>query len=155
MRQQLPVPIQEAWDFFSSPANLQLITPAYMGFNITGGFNPGDKMTEGMRISYKVKPLLGIPLTWVSLISKVDAPYCFTDKQLQGPYSYWRHQHFFKEIPGGTEVEDLVNYEIPLGKLGQIANSLLVKRQLKEIFDYRQKVLEQMFGQMKEGFVLA
>jgi ligand-binding SRPBCC domain-containing protein len=154
-KQQLPISIETAWDFFSDPSNLQIITPANMGFIITAGFSKGDKMVAGMQISYKIKPVLGIPLTWVSLISKVDAPFCFTDKQVEGPYSYWRHQHFFKEIPGGIEMEDVVSYDIPLGRIGRLANSMFVGRMLKSIFNYRYTILEKRFGRMKEGFVFA
>lgn len=154
-RQQLPISIDQAWDFFSDPSNLQIITPASMGFIITGGYSKGEKVVAGMQISYKIKPLLRIPLNWVSQISKVDAPFCFTDIQVKGPYSYWRHQHFFKEIPGGIEMADVVSYDIPYGIIGRLANTLFVSRMLKGIFDYRYKVLEKRFGRMKEGSVSA
>ncbi len=146
--QQLPISIEQAWEFFSTPSSLQTITPAYMGFVITGGYNTGEKMRKGMRISYKVKPMLSIPLTWVTLISDVEQPHFFADEQLKGPYAYWRHEHRFKEIEGGVEMEDIVTYQVPLGPIGKIANSLFVKRQLKSIFDYRYKVLENLFGAM-------
>ena len=98
---------------------------------------------------------MGIPINWETLVSKVDAPFCFTCKQSEGPYNYWRHQHMFREIPGGTEIEDIINYEIPYGPIGQLANSLFVKKQLKGIFEHRHKVLENHFGVMKEEFVFA
>lgn len=146
--QQLPITKEEAWDFFSTPSSLQTITPAYMGFVITGGYKPGDKMIKGMQISYKVKPVLSIPLTWVTLISEVEAPYFFADEQLKGPYAYWRHEHRFREIPGGIEMEDIVSYKVPFSFLGRIANTLFVRQQLKSIFDYRFEILEKHFGTM-------
>jgi ligand-binding SRPBCC domain-containing protein len=144
--QRLPISITEAWDFFSTPSSLQIITPDYMGFNITGGFEPGEKMVEEMLITYTVKPVLGIPIKWVTLISKVEEPHLFVDEQLQGPYSVWHHEHTFKEIEGGVEMHDRISYKIKFGIFGRIANALFVKRQLGEIFDYRFKVLEERFG---------
>jgi ligand-binding SRPBCC domain-containing protein len=146
--QRLPIGLDEAWDFFSSPANLKQITPSHMGFDITSGYAAGDKMHEGMIITYKVKPVLGIPLNWMTEITHIHDKVYFVDEQRFGPYDLWHHQHWFKAIDGGVEMQDIVNYKIPFGFLGDIANSIFVRKQLKGIFDYRFNKLEQMFGKL-------
>jgi len=146
--QRLPITLEQAWEFFSSPANLQKITPDYMGFEILSGFKPGEKMYAGMIISYIVRPLLKLPMGWVTEITHVNAPYFFVDEQRSGPYSMWHHQHFFREVPGGVEMRDLIHYRVPMGILGVIANRLFVRRQLEGIFSYRYRKLESLFGKM-------
>lgn len=146
--QKLPISIAEAWDFLSSPSNLSKITPSYMGFEITSGFK-GEKMYSGQVISYIVKPVAGIPMRWTTEITHVHEPHYFVDEQRFGPYVFWHHKHFLKEIPGGVEMRDLIHYALPLGPLGWMANSLFVKKQLDDIFLYRKMVLEEMFGKMK------
>lgn len=146
--QQLPIGIGEAWEFLSSPSNLAKITPAYMGFEIISGFK-GEKMFAGQVISYFVKPVAGIPIKWVTEITHVSEPNYFVDEQRFGPYCFWHHKHFLKEIPGGVEMRDLIHYALPLGPLGNIANNLFVKKQLEDIFNYRKMVLEEMFGKIK------
>ena len=141
--QFLPISISKAWEFFSSPQNLSKITPSKMKFIIVSKSNEAIK--EGALIEYRVSPLFSIPLKWVTIISKVDFPYCFVDKQKKGPYSLWEHEHTFKEVPGGVLMTDNVNYALPFGFLGVIAHKLIVKRQLQEIFDYRKIVLEDLF----------
>ena len=143
-KQQLPITIEEAWDFFSSPQNLKEITPDQMGFHIRSEYN--GKMYPGQIIEYTVKPLLGIPMYWMTEITQVKELEFFIDEQRVGPYNMWHHQHFFKEIEGGIEMEDIVHYRLPFGPLGPIAHALFVKRQLNHIFDYRKKVLEERFG---------
>lgn len=140
----IPVPIEKAWEFFSSPDNLGKITPAYMGFKILSPANR-DKIYSGMEITYTVRPVLGIPLTWVTQIEKVDAPYSFVDTQKKGPYKVWWHSHRFVPVDNGVLMKDTVNYVLPLGWLGVLAHSLFVKRQLKNIFDYRKKVVQNLF----------
>lgn len=146
--QQLPISIEQAWEFLSSPSNLAKITPPYMGFEITSGFK-GEKMYSGQVISYFVKPVAGIPLRWVTEITHVNEPNYFVDEQRFGPYTFWHHKHFLKAIPGGVEMRDLIHYALPLGPLGSLANTLFVKKQLNDIFTYRKFVLEEMFGKMK------
>jgi ligand-binding SRPBCC domain-containing protein len=146
-KQVLPMSLQEAWDFFSSPANLKEITPDHLGFKITSKYH-GEKMYPGQIISYIVKPVLGIPLEWVTEISHVEEGKFFVDEQRFGPYSFWHHQHFFREVNGGVEMTDIVHYKVPLGILGDIANAIFVKHQLKQIFDFRYQKLEQVFGKV-------
>ena len=144
-QQNLPVSLQQAWKFFSDPANLKSITPQYMGFNITSA--PPGEMYEGMIITYKVSPLLKIPMNWMTEITHIRKPFYFVDEQRAGPYKVWHHQHHFREVEGGTEIIDQVDYQLPLGPLGKLANAIIVKKQLKEIFDYREKKLREMFGE--------
>lgn len=146
--QQLPVDLNTAWEFFSSPLNLKEITPPRMGFHVTSDPEFLDKMYPGQIIMYTVKPLAGIPLFWMTEITQVESGRYFVDEQRVGPYSLWHHQHHFKAIPGGVEMTDLVHYRIPLGPLGDLANLLFVRRQLEEIFDFRRKKLESVFGVM-------
>lgn len=143
--QRIPVSPEKAWDFFSNPANLQRITPAHMQFNIISRYH-GERMYPGQIIEYKVKPLLGIPLYWMTEITHVKEGSYFIDEQRFGPYSLWHHQHHFSPIEGGVEMTDIVHYKIPLGPLGQLANTLFVARQLHQIFDYRFKKVEELFG---------
>ena len=143
--QQIPISLDEAWDFFSNPANLATITPDGMGFKTISKFH-GDTMYAGQVIEYKVSPVLGIPLYWMTEITHVDDKKYFVDEQRYGPYSMWHHQHHFKVVENGVEMTDIVHYKLPLWFLGDIANILFVKKQLNGIFDYRYKKIEEMFG---------
>ena len=145
--QKIPATKREVWDFISSPANLKVITPDYMGFNITSK-HMAAKMYAGQIISYIVKPALGIPVTWVTEITQVKEMEYFIDNQLVGPYKLWHHQHTIKEINGGTLMTDLITYAPPLGILGRIANSLMISNKIKQIFDYREKKLVEIFGEI-------
>ncbi len=141
----IPTSIEKAWEFFSSPDNLGKITPSYMGFKILSPTNR-ENIRTGMEIVYKVKPVLNIPLTWVTVIDRVDAPYSFVDTQKKGPYKIWWHSHQFVPTEGGVLMKDTVNYVLPLGWLGIIMHSLFVKKQLKNIFDYRKKAVHRIFN---------
>jgi len=143
-KQNLPISINEAWDFLSSPANLKIITPGYMGFNILSGAD--RPMYPGQIIQYIVTPILGIKTKWVTEITHVMDKKYFVDEQRFGPYALWHHKHFIKEIKGGVEMEDIIDYKVPFGFLGQLAQPILVKPKLEEIFNYRTKKLEELFG---------
>ena len=142
--QQLPIGLSEAWDFFSSPKNLVLITPKHMGFRITSG--ESLSMYPGQIISYKVAALPRLKTNWVTEITHVVENKFFVDEQRFGPYAMWHHEHHFEENDKGILMTDKVSYKIPFGPLGHIAQSLFVKKQLKTIFEYRVKSLEEMFG---------
>lgn len=146
--QTIPITLDQAWTFFSRPDNLKEITPAYMGFNITS-VHQADAMYAGQIIEYTVKPVLGIPLYWMTEITHVAEGRYFIDEQRFGPYSLWHHQHHFKEITGGVEMTDLVHYKIPFWFLGDIANALFVKRQLQKIFEFRRQTIDEKFGKWK------
>lgn len=140
--------LDEAWDFFSSPKNLQKITPTKLGFEIISQHH-GEKMYAGQIIEYKVRPVLGIPLYWMTEITHVSDKQYFVDEQRFGPYSMWHHQHHFKQVAEGIEMTDIVHYKIPFWIAGDIANTLFVKQQLKNIFDHRFQVVETLFNQNK------
>jgi len=142
--QLLPSDIDKAWDFFSNPANLQQITPGNLGFMVISKHH-GEQLYAGQLIEYTLKPLLGITLYWMTEITHVENKKYFVDEQRFGPYSLWHHQHHFKKIDGGVEMTDIVHYKIPFWLFGDIANSLLVKEQLNEIFDYRFKKIQEIF----------
>ncbi len=143
--QTIPVSLNEAWDFFSSPANLQTITPDGMGFKIISQHH-GERMYAGQIIEYKVSPVPGIPLYWMTEITHVEDKKYFVDEQRFGPYSLWHHQHHFKEVTEGVEMTDIVHYKLPLWFLGDVAHALFVKKQLQHIFDYRYKKVEELFS---------
>lgn len=142
--------IDEVWDFIASPDNLKKITPDYMGFDITSN-NDGNKMYEGMIISYKVSPLLGIKTNWVTEITHVRNKEYFVDEQRVGPYSLWHHQHKIESTPNGVLMTDIVTYAPPFGFLGMFANALFIKSKLKEIFEYRRKALDKYFGDITDN----
>jgi ligand-binding SRPBCC domain-containing protein len=136
--------LTSCWNFFSSPKNLQKITPDYMGFDIKTELP--EKMYEGLMIAYNVKPLFNIPMEWITEIKYVHENKFFVDEQRKGPYKIWHHEHHFKEVEGGVEMTDIVTYELPLGFLGKIAHPIIVKKKLDEIFEYRFKTVDQLFG---------
>lgn len=146
-KQQVPISLEEAWNFFSNPKNLATITPDNLGFNIRTELPA--QMYPGMMIVYTVKPLLGIPMTWVTEITQVKEKEFFIDEQRVGPYNMWHHQHWFKEIDGGVEMQDIVDYRLPFAPFGNVGH-FVVKAQLKKIFGYRIEKLNELFGKMGE-----
>jgi ligand-binding SRPBCC domain-containing protein len=148
--QRLPVSLKEAWAFFSSPKNLSDITPDYMGFGIISG-NEDVEIYPGMIITYRITPLLGIPMKWVTEISHADRPHYFVDEQRIGPYSLWHHEHHFREIEGGVEMTDRLFYQMPYGLVGKCIHYMIVGRRVKHIFDYRYSILEEKFGKLSIG----
>jgi len=146
-KQNLPITIDQAWEFLSDPKNLKTITPPYMGFNILSGAE--RPMFAGQIIQYIVTSVMGIKTKWVTEITHVEHKRYFVDEQRFGPYALWHHKHFIKKIDGGIEMEDIIDYKIPFGILGQLAHPVLVKPKLEEIFNYRTKKLEELFGTYK------
>ena len=140
----LPITIEECWEFFSNPNNLKVITPKYMGFDILD--LEDTKMYAGQIIKYNVSPLFGLNMKWVTEITHVRDTEYFVDEQRFGPYALWPHKHFIKEIKDGVEIEDIIDYKIPLGILGQLVHPILVKPKLEEIFRFREKKLIELFG---------
>ena len=147
--QKVPATINEVWNFISAPANLKKITPEYMGFDITSEML-SEKMYPGMIITYRVSPVLGIKMNWVTEITHVKEKEYFVDEQRSGPYSIWHHEHKIEPVEGGVLMTDIVSYKPPFGILGSIANSLFIKKQLEEIFEFRRKALIEIFGEMEE-----
>jgi ligand-binding SRPBCC domain-containing protein len=142
--QRIPISLEEAWNFFQNPSNLSKITPSEMGFETLS--KVPEKMYPGLFIHYKVSPLFGIKMNWTTEITYVQEPNYFVDEQRVGPYSIWHHEHHFKEIEGGVEMLDRVNYKIPFGVLGKIAHPIVVKSKLEEIFEFRIRAVEEIFG---------
>ena len=143
-KQNLPITKAQAWEFLSSPKNLKTITPDYMGFDILSGAD--RPMYAGQIIQYIVTPVLGIKTKWVTEITHVVDGEYFVDEQRFGPYTLWHHKHFINEIEGGIEMEDIIDYKVPMGILGQMVNPILVRPKLEEIFKYRTEKLEELFG---------
>ena len=141
--QFIPISIDEAWNFFSNPNNLSKITPPWLNLKITSDMP--DKMYEGMIITYKVYPFLGIPSSWVTEITTVKEKIFFVDEQRFGPYKFWHHQHHFKEIDEGVEMSDIVNYALPFDPFSRPLNNIIVGKKINEIFEFRKKVLENLF----------
>jgi ligand-binding SRPBCC domain-containing protein len=148
-RQRVPRPIEEVWAFFSDARNLLRVTPPHLNLKVTNEVY-GETVYAGQVMTYDVKPLFGIPMGWMTEITHVEPLRYFVDEQRKGPYKLWHHQHHFKTIEGGTEMIDLVHYRLPFGIIGNIANSLLVKKELEKIFAYRYNKIIGMFGRWEE-----
>ena len=145
--QKLPINLNEAWDFLSSPNNLELITPKSMDFNITDWDR--KKAYPGQIIQYTVKPILGIKINWVTEITHIRAKEYFVDEQRFGPYTFWHHKHFIKEIEGGVIMEDVIHYKPPFGFVGVLLNFLFINSKLNSIFKHRELELIKTFGNFK------
>lgn len=140
-------PLNQTFEFFRDPANLGKITPPWLNFKIV---SKDVEMREGAQFDYVIR-WLGLPMKWRSRITKYEPPFLFVDEQLIGPYKTWQHQHAFLETPDGVVVSDQLRYSLPLGPLGAFAQAVIVKRQLKEVFRFRQNALSKMFhGQTQE-----
>jgi len=143
--QDIPASLDEVWGFICRPENLREITPAYMGFEITSREVP-EVMYPGLIIAYKVRPVAGLPLTWVTEITHMEEGKYFVDEQRAGPYALWHHEHLLEPVEGGVRMTDIVSYKLPFGPLGDLVHALLVRRQLKSIFDFRVAAVEKRFG---------
>lgn len=143
--QFIAVEITEVWNFFSTANNLQKITPPEMRFKIKDG-HTAEKIYAGQIIEYIVRPVLNIPLYWMTEITHVQHEKYFVDEQRFGPYSLWHHQHHFKEVPGGVEMTDLVHYKIPFWFLGDMAHAMFIRKKLYNIFLFRQKKIDELFS---------
>ncbi|NAS12963.1 SRPBCC family protein [Poritiphilus flavus] len=143
-KQTLPITIERAWEFLSNPANLKVITPDKMKFNILSGVE--RSMFPGQIIQYEVSPFAGYSTRWVTEITHVKHGEYFVDEQRFGPYALWHHKHFLKPVEEGVEMEDIIDYKLPFGILGQLMHPILVKKQLEGIFNYREQKLIELFG---------
>ncbi len=146
--QRIPASLSTVWDFFSSPSNLQTITPGDMKFNVISKYHR-ERIYAGQIIEYTIRPVLGIPVYWMTEIIHVKDREFFADEQRKGPYRLWHHQHHFKEIPGGVEMTDIVHYQSPGWILEPVIDSLIVRPKLDKIFRFRYEVIEQQFGKWK------
>ncbi|SDL33611.1 SRPBCC family protein [Kriegella aquimaris] len=148
-KQTLPISQKEAWEFLSNPNNLKVITPKHMAFNVLSGAD--RPMYAGQIISYNVSPFPFYSTKWVTEITHVKEGEYFVDEQRFGPYALWHHKHFLKPIEGGVEMEDIIDYKLPFGILGQLVHTSIVKKQLEFIFYYREQQLLQLFGKYGNG----
>ena len=144
--QRLPISRQEAWEFFSSPRNLNEITPPDIGFEIINQL--GKAMYEGQVICYRIGVLPLLRVMWVTEIKCVEEGRSFVDEQRFGPYKFWHHRHSFEDIPGGVLMRDLVHYGLGFGPFGEMAHAVFVRRKLESIFGFRRAILEKRFGKM-------
>tara|TARA_R110000787_G_scaffold166642_6_gene279661 strand:- start:691 stop:1158 length:468 start_codon:yes stop_codon:yes gene_type:complete len=147
-KQKLPITLDVAWKFLSNPNNLSTLTPKEMNFTIISEVD--RPMYAGQVIQYRVTPVAGIKAKWVSEITHYVEGKYFVDLQLYGPYAFWHHKHFIHEIDGGVEMEDIIDYKVPFGILGQMVHPFIVRPKLEEIFAYRQKKLIELFGEYKK-----
>lgn len=145
-KQALPISKKEAWEFLSNPKNLKIITPGHMGFDILS--DGGNSMFPGQIIQYRVKPFPFFSTKWITEITHFRDGEYFVDEQRFGPYALWHHKHFLKEIPGGVEMEDVVDYKIPFGFMGRLAQTLFIKKQLETIFLFRERKMNEIFGKV-------
>jgi ligand-binding SRPBCC domain-containing protein len=143
--QKIPTDLEKAWSFFSDAANLQAITPQNLSFTILSDQHDA-KMYPGQIIEYKIKPVLGIPIYWMTEITHVQEKVFFVDEQRFGPYQLWHHQHLFNTVAGGIEMTDIVHYRNSFGFLGNIANHLFVENELRRIFEFRFRKIQDLFG---------
>ena len=139
----LPGRLPDVFAFFKNPRNLETITPLWLGFRIIS--TSDDAVREGTRIRYRLR-LHGIPMAWESRITEYADDSHFADEQIRGPYARWYHRHIFRAVPGGVEMTDAAEYRLPLGVLGRLVHWLVVRRQLRAIFDYRNQVIAKQFG---------
>ena len=136
----LPVPREALFEFFADAFQLETITPPWMHFHV---LTPRPiVIQQGTTIDYKLR-IHGIPIRWQSVISVWEPPVRFVDEQVRGPYRFWRHEHRFAEQEGGTLVTDEVEYRVPGGRL---IHALLVAPDLRQIFTYRTRKLQELFG---------
>jgi ligand-binding SRPBCC domain-containing protein len=144
--QFLPISKYRAWDFFSSPRNLLLVTPRRLDLKIRD-VTGGERMYEGQVIKHRVSVLPFVRIDWVTRITDVTYYECFTIRQIKGPYSHWVHKHCFRPAKGGIEMSDEIEYALPLPALiSRGMNSLLVKRELDGVFTNRENVIQEYFG---------
>jgi len=143
-QQRIELPISEAFDFYGDARNLERITPPWLGFEVT---TPGPiEMGVGTLIEYRLR-LHRVPVRWRTRIEIWEPPRRFVDVQVKGPYSLWEHTHEFEEDgAGATMIRDRVRYSIPFGLLGEIADRALVRRDLRQIFDYRREAVARELG---------
>jgi ligand-binding SRPBCC domain-containing protein len=143
-KQVLPITLEEAWPFFSTPTNLEQITPAFLNFHITS--KVPEEIYPGLIITYRIAAVAGVPMTWVTEIKHVVRLRQFVDEQRLGPYRFWHHLHRFREVEGGVEMEDIVHYVMPWGIFGRLIHAVFIGSRLHRIFDFRRDYLEGYFS---------
>jgi len=149
-RQFISLDLEAAWHFFSTPRNLEAITPSYLNFHITS--DVPEEIHAGLIITYRIAAVAAVPMDWVTEIKHVERLRQFVDEQRMGPFRFWFHLHRFTAVEGGIEMEDCVHYVMPWGWLGRMVHTLFIRRRLEHIFDFRRDYLTQRFnGQTLRG----
>jgi ligand-binding SRPBCC domain-containing protein len=142
--QEIPISLTKAWDFFSKPENLKLISPSYMSFKMLSRSDAGE-MYPGMIITYTISPLFNISINWATEITQVKENKYFIDNQISGPYKIWHHEHHFEEIENGVEMKDILYYEMPFGFIGKLMYKIFIRKKIDDIFDYREQKIKELF----------
>lgn len=142
-KQNVPISLPNCWDFFSTQSNLKILTPPFLGFS---DFSIDEPMYEGQIILHQLRPLFGIPVKWVTEITHIKTLSYFIDEQRFGPYKFWHHEHRFREISHGVEIEDIIHYLLPFGMLGKAFHYVKIRRDIARIFSYRQQKIKELFG---------
>ncbi|MEM0992585.1 MAG: SRPBCC family protein [Bacteroidota bacterium] len=144
-QQFIPRPLDEIWNFFSRPENLNKMTPKGVSFEILSDLE-GIEMYEGMVILYKISPIGNIKMNWMTEITHIKEGKYFVDEQRFGPYALWHHEHHFEEQADGILMTDMLHYKVPYGIIGSIADAVFVDRKVEEIFGFRKEAVEEIFG---------
>jgi len=142
-KQFIPISLDEAWPFFSTPRNLEAITPDFLNFRITS--NVPEEIYSGLIITYKIAAVARIPMTWVTEIKHVEVLYRFVDEQRIGPFRFWFHEHSFQAVRGGIEMTDIVHYQMPWGWVGELVHWVFIRQRLNAIFDFRRAFIEKLW----------
>lgn len=144
--QFIPASIEKCWTFFSSPENLQIITPDDLDFKILTKIKREEALFSGQIIQYTIRLFPLIKLRWVTEITHCKTQQYFIDEQRFGPYSFWHHRHHFKVVPGGVLMTDHVHYRLPYGIIGELAHWIFIRKKLNHIFHFRKQKIDSVFS---------
>jgi ligand-binding SRPBCC domain-containing protein len=142
-KQFVPISLEEAWPFFSTPRNLEAITPEFLNFRITSAVP--EEIYSGLIITYQIAAVASVPMIWVTEIKHVVPLHRFVDEQRIGPFRFWFHEHRFDAVPGGIEMTDIVHYVMPWSWLGELVHAVFIRRRLNAIFDFRRAYIENLW----------
>lgn len=143
LEQRVARPLADVFAFFSQARNLERITPPWLRFGMVG--EGSGELGEGSLIEYRLR-VHGVPVRWTSLIEVWEPGNAFVDRQLRGPYRLWHHRHEFAAVGRETIVRDQVRYAMPLGRAGELAHVLLIRRDLERIFDFRRRTVDRLLA---------
>ena len=141
----IQAPIEKVWAFFSSPENLNRLTPPDMRFKIESDLS--CTLYSGQIIQYKIRIAPLFWRRWVTEIRHVDFQRYFADEQRFGPYRFWYHEHRFTAENGSVRMTDAVHYIIGFGVIGNILHRLWLRRKLEKVFEYRRSSIDRQFNQ--------
>ena len=142
--QRLPIQIEEAWDFFTSPKNMRLISPHWLDYRLT--MEPPEYLHPGTIVSASIRPIPIYSTNWISEITHVRPLQFYISEQRVGPFKMWHHEHYFRAHDEGVELEDIIMYGMPFGKVGSLVHNMFIRKKLHEAFSFRAQALEQRFG---------